>query len=379
MIKFLQNFKAILFAFLLFTGISVFSQTTYDFTSGLTIYSTGGMTNNMAKFTVGGVEYTINGGINGSLSNPAEGVSNTKCLKKGTAGGDSFTLTRTDGQSFQFYGFWVKQTGMNSYSQFMTLPPFYTMTASDDCNVRASYTDNSPMVGNSTANTTTTYTWSLANSVTVKSVQISFKAALYWWIDNIIVGPALNNNPINLTTATATNITSNSALLGGNIISTDNSSDYGIVWSAVNSTPLYDYGADPNNNSVSASSGGNFSSNVTFTGVSAGSTIYYRAFSDNWNCGTVEYGDVKSLTLSGTLNTTNSSTKKGVSISPNPATNYFTVSGLDKKSQLQVLDANGKLVIEKEVINNENIKVEALAKGFYIVKINNSIFKLIKQ
>lgn len=229
MTQFLQNFKKAIAFFTFFSCITIFSQTTYDFTSGLTFYSTGGWTNNMAKFTVNGVEYTIDGGINGSLSNPSEGVSSSKCLKKSTAGGDTFTLKRTDGQPFQFYGLWVKQTGMNSYhGQFgVTLPPFYTMTASDDCNVIASYNDNSPMVGGSSANTTTTYTWSIANGVTVTSVQINYKAALYWWIDNIIVGAAQNNNTPNLTTANASAITATSAVLGGSIVTSQNSSDYG--------------------------------------------------------------------------------------------------------------------------------------------------------
>ena len=380
MMVILQNIRKAIAFFTFFTCISVFSQTTYDFTSGLTLYSTGGWTNNMAKFTVNGVEYTIDGGINGSLSNPSEGVSNSKCLKKSTAGGDTFTLRRTDGQAFQFYGLWVKQTGMNSYhGQFgVTLPPFYTMTASDDCNVIVSYNDNSPMVGGSSANTTTTYTWSIANGVTVTSVQISYKAALYWWIDNIIVGAAQNNNTPNLTTANASSVTATTAILGGNIASTQNSMDYGIVWSSVNTTPDYS-GVNNNVVSMTAGSGGNFSGTVTFTGVPTGTTIYYRAFSDNWNCGTVEYGATKSFILSGALNTVETPPSNEFSLFPNPTNGYFQIKGLNKKTKLSIIDATGKSVLEKEVTPNEEISTDKLSKGLYFVKVGNSTLKLIKK
>lgn len=248
----------------------------------------------MAKFTVDGVEYTINGGINGSLSNPTTGgATNTKCLKKDTAGGDTFTLTRTDGKTFQFYGLWTKHNSMNSYASLgVSLPPFYTITATDDCETRASYTDNTAMQGGSY--TTSSYNWAISGGVTVKSVQISFKATLNWWIDDIILGTALNNFTPNLTTGNATNITSTSATLSGSITNSDNSGDWGIVWSKVNTIPEY---GQTNTTSVSATTTGNFSNNITFTGVAAGTTIYYRSFSDNWMCGIVEYGDVKSFIL----------------------------------------------------------------------------------
>jgi len=376
----LQVFKKATAFFTFFYCICGFSQTTYDFTSGLTLYSTGGWTNNMAKFTVNGVEYTIDGGINGSLSNPSEGVSNSKCLKKSTAGGDTFTLRRTDGQAFQFYGLWVKQTGMNSYNGLggVTLPPFYTINAFDDCNAVASYRDNSPMVGGSSANTTTTYTWSIANGVTVKSVQISFQAALYWWIDNIIVGTAQNNNTPNLTTSNASSITATSAVLGGNIVSTQNSMDYGIVWSSINTTPDYS-GANNNAVSMTAGSGGNFAGTVNFSGVPVGTTIYYRAFSDNWNCGIVEYGATKSFILSGTLNTIETKTSKEIYLFPNPSNNYFQIKGLSKKTRATIIDITGKVIYEQEVAPNENISTDKLSKGLYFVKVENSVLKLIKN
>lgn len=41
MMVILQNIRKAIAFFAFFTCISVFSQTTYDFTSGLTLYSTG--------------------------------------------------------------------------------------------------------------------------------------------------------------------------------------------------------------------------------------------------------------------------------------------------------------------------------------------------
>lgn len=60
--KFTFLFKTTLL-FLFFFKLNVYSQTTYDFSSGLTIYKSSGSSNfDEAKFTVGGVEYKIQGG-----------------------------------------------------------------------------------------------------------------------------------------------------------------------------------------------------------------------------------------------------------------------------------------------------------------------------
>ncbi|MPL55946.1 hypothetical protein SDC9_01428 [bioreactor metagenome] len=378
--KFTFLFKTTFFFLFAFT-LNAYSQSTYDFSSGLTIYKSSGSSNfDEAKFTVGGVEYKIQGGINGNLTNPSTGgVSNTKCLKKDTAGGDTFTLSRTDGQPFQFYGLWVKHNSMNSYAAFYSLPPFFTMNASNGCTSVASYTDATAIQGGSY--TTSSYTWSIPNDgFTVTSVQISYKATLEWWIDNIIVGTALNNSPTNISTANPTVITSNSAVLGGNLTESDTYyGEWGIVWSNVNSTPIFDYGTTPDNYSVSSTTTGNFSSTVNFDGIPVGSTIYYRAYADNWDCGMVEYGDVKSFVLTGSLKSIDVNKTNDFIVYPNPVHSFVKISGLQQKSNVQILDTNGKLILQRKIDNNEDLNVEFLPPGIYFIKVKDEVTKFIKK
>lgn len=75
-----------------------------------------------------------------------------------------------------------------------------------------------------------------------------------------------------------------------------------------------------------------------------------------------------------------------VKISPNPATNVLNVSvpGVTEKSELQVIDARGKLVIQRKIRNSvEQVDVSGLARGLYIIITtdgkNNSTNKFLKQ
>ena len=174
---------------LLLSMQSVFSQTTYNFNSGATLSAPiWSFWKTRAVVTIDGVKYQMDCGGNGSFANSAsEGVSNSASLKKDGSGGDQFTLKREDGQPFQFYGFWVKHQSMNSYSQFMALPPWYTITYSLADGTTLTDRDMSAKQGNNSALTTTaiTYTKDLA----VTSVSIQFNAIIYFWIDDIKVGP----------------------------------------------------------------------------------------------------------------------------------------------------------------------------------------------
>jgi len=68
---------------------------------------------------------------------------------------------------------------------------------------------------------------------------------------------------------------------------------------------------------------------------------------------------------------------------PNPVVNEFYITGLIEPSQISIFDLNGKILINKQVTNGEQISTENLRSGIYILKINNSsgtgILKLIKK
>jgi len=206
MIKKLLKLKSSLLLCLLLFGLSAYSQTIYDFSTAASLsFGTGGFNiwNTQADITIGGVAYRLTCGGNGSFTNASTGgVSNSKCLQKDGSGGDQFTLQRADGKPFQFYGIWVKHQSMNSYTAYYTLPPWYTLTAST-----FSFNDNTAMTGGTSYSDFTNSTQTISagtDGITTTSVQISFKAIIYFWIDDIKVGPT----PLTATTS-QTNISCN--------------------------------------------------------------------------------------------------------------------------------------------------------------------------
>jgi hypothetical protein len=64
-----------------------------------------------------------------------------------------------------------------------------------------------------------------------------------------------------------------------------------------------------------------------------------------------------------------------VKVYPNPVTNVLNISVLGEvsaKARLQITDASGKAVIIKNIINNpQAIDISKLAKGVYLIKVNN--------
>lgn len=84
------------------------TKTTYDFSTAASLTNTGTWYT-QANITIAGSAFRLTYGGKGSFTNATSGGAfNSKCLQKDGAGGDSFTLQRTDGQPFQFYGIWVK-------------------------------------------------------------------------------------------------------------------------------------------------------------------------------------------------------------------------------------------------------------------------------
>ena len=64
-------------------------------------------------------------------------------------------------------------------------------------------------------------------------------------------------------------------------------------------------------------------------------------------------------------------------ITPNPATTYFTIQGIEKETALTVYDIHGKIVLEKRVFPDEKAEVRSWNKGIYFVKTENGTGKLI--
>ncbi|TPE42396.1 Ig-like domain-containing protein [Pontibacter mangrovi] len=254
------------------------AQQTYDFSSpaALSGKSSSWPWNTTATVQIGGVSYTLTSGGNGSFTNLASGGNGSSAaLRKDGSGGDSFTLKRTDGGRFQFFGLWLKQSSMSPYPG---VPPIYTVSLQDEGMTVKTYTVND-------ANTTINY----AENVGVTSVTFNFKALLYYIVDDIKVGPAAINLA-SLTTSAATGVGGTFATVPASITGTGGGAitERGIVWStSQNPTTV-------NSKMVAGSGSGSFSAKLT--GLNTTTTYYVRAYAVN-AAGTA-YGNQVSFTTS---------------------------------------------------------------------------------
>ena len=218
---------------LFFLAINANSQTTYDFSTGAILSGKIPTTwpwNTTANITIGGVDYILTSGGNGDFSNsPTGGVSNGKCLKKDGSGGDSFSLSRVDGKAFQFYGIWVTHQSMNSYTEFYTLPPWYTLSATGNSFTYQDMTAKTPGIAWNNYTYSSTAITSGTGGIAVTSVQINFSAIIYYAIDNIIVGPAIT--PLSATTSNVNASCNGGSNGSATVIPTGGSAPYNYAWS----------------------------------------------------------------------------------------------------------------------------------------------------
>lgn len=80
---------------------------------------------------------------------------------------------------------------------------------------------------------------------------------------------------------------------------------------------------------------------------------------------------------SGSVSTTLGDAK--ISLYPNPAKDYVSVSGIDGPTTVEIFSLSGSQVIKETVDNNSTVDVSALPSGMYLVKFNGHTLKLIKQ
>ena len=59
-------------------------------------------------------------------------------------------------------------------------------------------------------------------------------------------------------------------------------------------------------------------------------------------------------------------------ISPNPASNFLRILGIEQPSSVTILDLKGQIVLSKMIDAHESIAISGLSKGVYVVKITNA-------
>jgi hypothetical protein len=72
-----------------------------------------------------------------------------------------------------------------------------------------------------------------------------------------------------------------------------------------------------------------------------------------------------------------------ISLFPNPATDYFQISGIEDSAHVTISDLNCIPLLKKEITTDEKISVSTLRKGVYVAKITTPTYtierKLVKE
>lgn len=128
--------------------------------------------------------------------------------------------------------------------------------------------------------------------------------------------------------------------------------------------------------------GGTWVTNTfSFVATTTEVVIYVRALGANSKSNQVFYDNI-SLKMAATASVDDVFSSK-VSVYPNPATNFVTVSTSEKIDRLEIYNLLGKRVVATSKLNNNNIDVSSLSKGVYLIKFTsgNSVAtkKLIKN
>ena len=61
-----------------------------------------------------------------------------------------------------------------------------------------------------------------------------------------------------------------------------------------------------------------------------------------------------------------------IKIHPNPVVDNFQIDGLEGTSDLMLMDINGKELLHKEIVKDENVSVSKFPAGMYFVKLSNN-------
>jgi len=65
-----------------------------------------------------------------------------------------------------------------------------------------------------------------------------------------------------------------------------------------------------------------------------------------------------------------------IRLHPNPATDYFQITGLEDTALITISDLHCRVLITKRIVENEQISVSVLPRGVFIAKISTADFTI---
>ncbi|NDP22266.1 MAG: choice-of-anchor D domain-containing protein [Paludibacter sp.] len=97
--------------------------------------------------------------------------------------------------------------------------------------------------------------------------------------------------------------------------------------------------------------------------------VFSNAFLSNIKSENILYSSTNGVISIGLFNSTIKINEENFEICPNPATNNFSIDGIEECATLKLIDMNGREILSKQILDKEKIMISSLPKGLYIVKI----------
>jgi unsaturated rhamnogalacturonyl hydrolase len=238
-------------------------------------------------------------------------------------------------------------------------------------NTAWSVTDNASWLSLSaasgTSNASLTVTTSSANtSLSSRSANVTFSAAGVTSVTVTVTQSGASPKLPVLTTTQVSDITSTTALCGGNIISDGGSSivTRGVCWST-GENPLVDL----NTKTIDGTGSGTYSSKIT--GLTPGITYHVRAYAIN-SVGT-GYGEQVTF-MSGISTNNNKIQFQNIKIYPNPVSDILTIEYKDNNfKSINIIDFRGLILRKEKVIYPvQRIDFSGYEHGIYFLEFINS-------
>ena len=243
----------------------------------------------------------------------------------------------------------------------------FTITSNTNWTVADNASWLSLSAASGTGNGTLTVTTSSGNtSMSSRSANVTFSASgVTSEIVTVTQSEAAPEIPV-LTTISVSEITSTTAVSGGNIIYDGGSSilSHGVCWNT-NVNPLIDL----DTKTTDGTGSGIYSSNIT--GLTPGMTYYVRAYATN-SVGT-GYGEQVTFRSEISTNSTQIQSQK-IKIFPNPVSGILTIEYYDDKFEsFNILDSRGVILRkEKSITPIQQIDFSKYEPGFYILEFVSS-------
>jgi len=118
---------------------------------------------------------------------------------------------------------------------------------------------------------------------------------------------------------------------------------------------------------------------VYFLEATTDSQGYINIVDNQNNSTTIFYEDIQKMYFASVMSIEEVENENQLLVYPNPAKDYIKIANASsEKSNIVIYSLDGKMLLQEEKFNNEQIDISLLEKGIYVLKVNNRTFKFSK-